>query len=125
MRTPAPAAKVERGPWPRRTALWRRRQYGRHGDGGDRDVPDVEEGADTEDEEAPLVGADDQSTGEAADDDDPGEEGRGQDIREGETRGVEDEDEEQREVDEPLDVADKLQATVSIEPKRAKFWGGY
>ena len=74
----------------------------------DEDIPDVEEGADAEHEEAPLVGADDQSTDKATHDDDPGEERRGQDVREGKTRRVEDEDEEQREVDEPLDVANEL-----------------
>lgn len=72
------------------------------------DVPYEEEGGAAEGEEAPLVATDCQRADKAANDNDPGHERRSKDVGESEARGVEEEDEEQGEVDEPLDVPDKL-----------------
>lgn len=53
----------------------------------DIDLPNVEQGKEAEDEEAPFVGGGDQSADEAGDDDHPGEEGGGENLGEGEARG--------------------------------------
>lgn len=70
--------------------------------------PDVHKGGNTEDEEAPLEGGGDESSHEPADDNHPGEEGSSQDVGEGESSGEQEYKEKEREVDEPLDVANIL-----------------
>lgn len=72
------------------------------------DVPDVEEGEDTEDEEAPLVGALYECTDETGDDHELAHEERDEDVREGEAGAEEDREQEEGEGEEPLDVADIL-----------------
>ena len=54
-------------------------------------LPDVKKGRDAKDEKAPLVGADRESTHEAADDDNPSHEAGSEDIRQREAGGKEDE----------------------------------
>lgn len=67
--------------------------------------PDVEHSNEAEGIETPLVGAADQSTNETADDSGDGHEESGHDIGEREAGGEENLKEEEREGDEPLDVA--------------------
>ena len=76
---------------------------------GPGNVPDVAERGDAEDEEAPLVVAWGERAAEATYHDDPGEERSGQDVRKGKARSKQEEGEKQREIDEPLDVANELQ----------------
>ena len=73
-----------------------------------RNSPNVEEGSAAKDEVAPLVVAVDQGTDESGDDEDNAHEERRHDVREGETSGQQQLKEQQREGDEPLDVADIL-----------------
>ena len=67
-------------------------------------LPDVKKGRDAKDEKAPLVGADRESTHEAADDDNPSHEAGSEDIRQREAGSKEDEQQQKGESDEPLDV---------------------
>lgn len=76
-------------------------------------IPDVEEGAYTEDEEAPLVGGGSQRADEAAYNNDTGKEGGGQDVGKGKAAREEEQDKEEREVDEPLDVAHILRCRLA------------
>ena len=102
-----------RGPWTRRTYLAKGQgeraiQCDREGRGGRGDAPDVEEADDAEDPEAPLVRALDERADEATDDHEHAHEERGRDVREREAGREEHGEQEQREGDEPLDVADIL-----------------
>ena len=76
------------------------------------DIPDVEQGCDTEGEVTPLVGAVDESTNKARDDDDLSHKESGRDVGQGQTGGEEDREGDQREADEPLDVPHVLQITI-------------
>lgn len=71
-------------------------------------IPNVEESRDSEDKEAPLVGAGSECANEPTDDDDPGHEAGSEDIGEREASGEKDEQKKQWERDKPLDVADIL-----------------
>lgn len=72
-------------------------------------IPDVEQRHAPQDEVSPLVAADNQRADEATNDKHPGHEHGGEDVGEGEAGGKEEFKEEQRQCDEPLDVADKLE----------------
>ena len=71
-------------------------------------LPDVDEGDGAEGVVTPLVRGLHERTHETSDDNHPGEEHRSEDVREREASGEKQEGQEQREVDEPLDVADPL-----------------
>ena len=76
-------------------------------------LPDVEEGKETKDVVPPLVGRADQSTDKTANYDDPRPEGDCKDFGKRKTRRSQDQEEQQREVDEPLDVPNILHVLVS------------
>lgn len=78
-----------------------------------RDLPDVEEGGNTEDVVAPLVVAVDEGADETHDDKDDAHEERRHDVGERQTGGQQQLKEQQRERDEPLDVADVLERILS------------
>lgn len=77
------------------------------------DTPDVEECGTTETVVTPLVGTMDEGTDEAADDGDDGHEESGQDVRGGQTGDKQHFKQTQGTGNNPLDVADILQADGS------------
>ena len=67
-------------------------------------VPDVEQRSHAEDVVTPLVGAVDEGTNQASDDNDRRHENGGDDVGEREAGSEEHREDEEREGDEPLDV---------------------
>lgn len=88
---------------------------------GMKDVQDVEQGEEAEDEETPLVRGGGECADETHDDDGEGHKGCEEDVGEGESGGEEDHDDDQWPVDGPLNVADPLNITTNSEyPVKSK-----
>ena len=81
---------------------------GTRGLGGEGRLPEPEKGAAAEGVVTPLVGAGHECADQAADDEDDAHEERRDDVRERETGRKQDLEEQQGEVDEPLDIPDIL-----------------
>lgn len=82
------------------------------------DAPDVDQGSCAEYVVTPLVRARNQSTDEAVNNQDIGDEGRGHDVGERKTGGEQELEQQQRQGYEPLDVADILNDTSGQFPCR-------